>query len=209
MARRKLLTIILLLSSLSVSARVLPNGFFFDRFRMGVEWGYSQCFLLVHSYNYISEEGSRFYDETRDFHLQPNGLILGYIGMDLGERFNLSLYGGYLGVGRDNRLFPVLLRGSWFPRGTRDDGGLFFLQAGPALHGFPEGRKVAWLGSLGGGYRIRLSDDCFLDLLGGLKLLYDHPLIPNPEGPGHVPARNIRKNNAGYCALDLTISVSF
>lgn len=209
MARRKLLTIILLLASLSASARVLPDGWFFQRFRLGVEWGYSQCFLLFHSYNYISEEGSRFYDQTSELHLQPNGLILGYIGMDLGERLNLSLYGGYLGVGRDNRLFPIMLRGSWFPRGTHDDGGLFFAQAGPALHGFPEGRKVAWLGSLGGGYRFRLSDDCFLDLLGGIKILYDHPLIPNPEGPGHVPARNIRKNDAGYCALDLTISVSF
>ena len=84
-----------------------------------------------------------------------------------------------------------------------------FIQGGPAVHGLASGRQLAWLGALGGGYRFRLSDDCCLDLLGALKFTYDHPLLPNPEGPGHVSERNIRRNDAVYCALDLTIAVSF
>ena len=84
-----------------------------------------------------------------------------------------------------------------------------FVQGGPALHIFPGNRAPAWLGTLGGGYRITLTEDCALDLLAGFKFLYAHPLIPNPEGSGYVPRRNIRSNHAAYCALDLTIAVSF
>ncbi len=45
MMGRKLLIIIILLSSFAASApaRVLPSGPPFNRFRVGVEWGYTQC----------------------------------------------------------------------------------------------------------------------------------------------------------------------
>ena len=43
----------------------------------------------------------------------------------------------------------------------------------------------------------------------GVKYLWDHPRIPNPDGPGYTPAHNIRRNDAGYCALDLTLAINF
>ena len=62
---------------------------------------------------------------------------------------------------------------------------------------------------LGGGYRVRLSDTCNLDLLVGLKGLIDRPAIPDPARPGSIPEQNIRRNIAGYCALDFSVAVSF
>ncbi|MCR4824023.1 MAG: hypothetical protein K5849_01570 [Bacteroidales bacterium] len=188
----------------------MPDNWFFSRFRIGMEWGYSQCFYRGWNYNFISEEGSRFYDRSYELHLKANGIVLGQIGFNMNkDRFNLSLLSGYIGVGENNQMIPFLLRFSYYPRTAAEDGMFAFAQAGPGLHIFPGEREAAWLASLGAGYRITLSLDCNLDLLLGIKYLYDHPLIPNPEGPGYVPRRNIRKNNAGYCALDLTLAVNF
>ena len=84
-----------------------------------------------------------------------------------------------------------------------------YAQGGTAWHVHSTQGRMAWLATLGGGYRLRLSTDARLDLLVGLKYLHDHPSIPNPEGPGNVPEHNIRKNNAGYCALDISLAISF
>lgn len=209
MMRRKLFIIIFLLQALIASART-PDGSFISRVRLGVEWGYSQGFLQVWNYNFISQEGSRFYDNSAEPRLQPNGIVIFLAGMDLyQDRIHLGLAAGYAGAGRDNRVFPLLLRFCYFPKSTHADGIFVQLQGGPALHLHPVWRQPAWTGSVGGGYRICLSDELNLDLTAGIKYLYDHPLIPNPEGPGNVPERNIRKNDAGYCALDLTIALSF
>lgn len=212
MMRRKLfISILLLIIGPSVlSARMLPDGWVFDRFRFGVEWGYTQSFYLHRDYNFISEEGYRVFEQTSGFAFHPNAQILGQVGFSLSERVQLSVLGGYMGVGRANRLFPVLLRLSIFPETLTEDGFFYFAQGGPAWHPKSSaGEGTAILTSAGAGYRLRLSTDCCLDLLVGIKYLADHPAIPNPDGPGKVPGRNIRKNYAGYCALDFSIAISF
>lgn len=209
MMRRKLFIIIFLLQALIVSAGT-PYSSFFSRIRLGAEWGYSQCFFRAWNYNFISQEGSRFYENSADLYLQPNGILMLQAGVDLGQdRFNIGLSAGYIGVGKDNRVFPLLLRIAYFPVTTHSEGPFLHVQGGPAMHLHPVWRKPAWMGAAGAGYRICLSDELNLDLLAGIKYLYDHPVIPNPEGPGNVPERNIRKNDAGYCALDLTVAISF
>ena len=192
-----------------VSARTLPVGGFFDRFTFGVEWGYSQCFLLNRDYNFISEEGYRVYEQNLGFLWHPNAQLLASVGYQLGERSTLAVYGGYIGVGKNNRLLPVMLRYSYFPSTHSEDGLFAYAQGGLAWHVHATAGRMGWLGTLGGGYRIRLSRDVRLDLLVGLKYLHDHPSIPNPEGPGNVPEHNIRKNTAGYCALDISFAVNF
>ena len=210
MMRRKLLMLILLIASAPnlLQAR-LPSTWFFDRFRLGVEWGYTQCFFLARNYNFFSEEGYRIHEQFSGMHLASNGSIYGQIGYDLHEKVNLALYVGYIGVGEDNRLLPVQLRASFFPKTTGADGLFTFAQGGPAWHTIAGGYNLGWLAGLGGGYRLTLSEDCNLDLMMGVKYLWDHPRIPNPERAGYVPAHNIRRNDAGYCALDLTIAINF
>ena len=203
-----LISILILAASLASEAR-LPDSWFFRRFNMGVEWGYTQCIVHAWDYNIVSEEGYRIYDEDAEFMLHPNASLLGQIGFLLNDYFVIALYGGYVGVGKGNRLLPVQLRLSWFPDPVDEDGGFFFLQGGPAFHIRLQEPRPAWMVSGGIGYRRRLNYDCNLDVCIGLKYLGDHPLLQNPEGPGYVPAHNIRKNDAGYCALDVTLGFNF
>ena len=211
MMRRKLLsTIILLLSFATVApARVLPGGPVFNRLRVGLEWGYTQTFFLARSYTYISDDGYRVYEKSVGFHWSANAQILAQAGYILGERSLVSLCAGYMGMGKDNRLLPLALRYTFFPRAVYNDGFFVYGQGGVAWHVHTTAGKTAVLGVLGGGYRVRLSDTCNLDLLVGLKGLIDRPAIPDPARPGSIPEQNIRRNIAGYCALDFSVAVSF
>ena len=209
--KRKLLTLAILLtiSGASATGRTIPAGSFFDRFVLGVEWGYTQCFYHIRDYNFISEEGYRIFEKNSSFYAHANAQVLANIGYKLSEQLTLGLYSGYIGVGEQNRLIPACLRASYFPSTDNEDGLFAYAQGGVAWHVHTTAGRMGWLATLGGGYRIRLSYDTHLDLLVGIKYLHDHPSIPNPEGPGNVPERNIRMNNAGYCALDISIAVSF
>lgn len=211
MMKRKLLilTWLLFLFSSNVSARILTGSSFFDHFTIGAEWGYTQCLLQSRNYNFISEEGYRIYENNTAFRAHANAQVLGHIGYRLSEQTSLALYSGYMGMGKDNRLLPLMLRLSFFPSTDNEDGLFVYGQGGVAWHVHATAGRMAWLASLGGGYRFRLAWNTNLDLLFGIKYLHDHPSIPNPEGPGNVPEHNIRMNNAGYCALDVSIAISF
>lgn len=209
--KRKLFISAILLLALSSGAtgRTIPAGSFFDRFVLGAEWGYTQCFYQNRNYNFITEEGYRVFEQNSSFYGHANAQVLGTIGFRLSEQLTLGLYSGYIGIGEKNRLIPACLRASYFPSTDSEDGLFAYAQGGAAWHVHSTEGRMAWLAILGGGYRIRLSYDAHLDLLFGIKYLHDHPSIPNPEGPGNVPEHNIRMNNAGYCALDISIAVSF
>lgn len=209
MIMRKVFLIILLSVIFTGASAQAPDTWFFRHFRLGAEWGYSQCFYRDWDYNYYSEEGYRVYDSQQGFLFHPNGIVLAQLVYGIGERFDAALCAGYLGAGEDNRLLPLLLRLYYFPKTRAADGVFSWVQGGPAWHVRPEGRPAAWTESLGAGYRIALTSGCSLDFQLGVKFVQDHPLIPNPEAPGYVPGRNILKNNAGYCALDLTAAFSF
>ena len=208
--RRKLILIISLIISASISSEArLPDGWFFRRFNMGLEWSYTQSLLRTWDYNILSEEGYRIYDKDAAFMFHPNASVSAQIGFLLNDSFVIAIHGGYAGIGKGNRLLPLQFRLSWFPD-TFDGGGRFiYLQGGPAFRIRPQEMRQAWLFVSGMGYRLRLNTECNLDLSLGLKYLYDHPLLPNPEGPGYVPAHNIRKNNAGSFALDLSMGFNF
>jgi len=207
--RRKLLAILLLLAALpgSLSAGILPKEPPFNRFRFGAEWGYTQCFFLYRDYNYITDEGYRVYEHSFSPHWQPNAQIIGQVGYILTDRSLLSIGGGYMGIGKGNRLFPAYLRYSFYPHSLFEDGFFTYAQAGAAWHIHPMDGRTALLGALGGGYRVHLSTDCDLDLLVGLKYLHDHPALV--EDGFNIPGHSIRKNIAGYCALDISIAISF
>lgn len=209
--KRKLFisTILLLALSSGATGRTILAGSFFDRFVLGAEWGYTQCFYQNRNYNFITEEGYRVFEQNSSFYGHANAQVLGTISFRLSEQLTLGLYSGYIGVGEKNRLIPACLRASYFPSTDSEDGLFAYAQGGVAWHVHSTEGRMAWLAILGGGYRIRLSYDTHLDLLFGIKYLHDHPSIPNPEGPGNVPERNIRMNNAGYCALDISLAVSF
>ena len=68
--RRKLLSIIILIISVSISSDAhLPDSWFFQRLNMGLEWGYTQSILRTWDYNILSEEGYRIYDQDGELML--------------------------------------------------------------------------------------------------------------------------------------------
>ncbi|MBR5723739.1 MAG: hypothetical protein IKX62_00010 [Bacteroidales bacterium] len=211
--RRKFLPFLLLLAAAwALPARAggpLAGLLDPDRYTFGVEWGYTQTFFLARSYNFFSEEGYRIFEDDKGFLFTPNATLLAHFGFHLNERVTLSLATGYFGVGENNRLLPALVRLNFYPATHSEDGWFAFAQGGPAWHEREVFGAQAWLCSGGGGYRLHLAYRCNLDLLIGVKYLHDHPSIPNPEGPGNVPEYNIRRNDAGYCALDVSVAVSF
>ena len=66
MIGRKLLisTGLFILISSAVPARSFLGDSFFDRFTVGVEWGYTQNLLQSRRYNFISEEGYRIFEDS-------------------------------------------------------------------------------------------------------------------------------------------------
>ena len=206
--RKRLTIILLLLVSCWASNARMPEGLWLSRFRFGAEWGYSQCLWLDRDYNIIGQEGYRIYEKSSGLYLQPNGYVLGKVAYPFSDALELSLLGGYLGTGRDNRLFPLLMRLSWY---FREEGFFTHAQGGLAWHTPASGgfAKMAWTAAAGGGWRIGLTSGLDLDFLVSVRYLRDHPHIPNPEGPGNVPESNIRKNLAEYLSLDFSVALNF
>lgn len=207
--RKRLIVILLLLLSCWVSDARMPEGWaWLNRFRFGAEWGYSQTLFLNRDYNITSIEGYRIYEKSSGLYMRPNGLVLARVAYPVTDAFEVSLLGGYMGTGKDNRLFPALMRLSWY---FRDEGFFALAQGGLAWHTPASGgfAKMAWTASGGAGYRIYLGSGLDLDFLVSARYLRDHPHIPNPEGPGNVPERNIRKNLAEYLSLDFSVAICF
>ena len=181
-------------------------------FRYGVEWGYTPMVYEAHHLNYIAREGFRVDDNDSGGKFNSNALLLMDFGVNLTDNFSLGLYFGYAGLSEDNRVLPLSMRMTWFPKGITTDGFMCYAEAGAGFHlpwqDVPK-RNAAFLASAGAGYHLALSRSMGLDFQIGLRESLDHALIPEPDGSGYVSGQNIRKNNTAYSALNITIGLTF
>lgn len=201
---------ILMLSFLCLSVSSASGQDRKTRFTFGAEWMYSSNFFNAHQFNYTAgEEGYRVNDEAGTFEYTANGGVLGHVGVDFLGSFNASVYAGYLGVYRRRNVVPVLAGVSWFPKGTENDGFLVNLRGGIAFQEYIPVMKLAFLSSVGCGYRLSLAKWVDLDFLAGIQATFDNPPIPNPDGRGYVSPENIRKDDAQYIAVNLGIALTF
>lgn len=208
--KKFLLISTMILLSLGLSARGRGSQFA-RKMQFGVEWGYTQTYYKFHHYNIVSAEGYRINEDTDGFFFHPNGSLLANLGYDLTDRLNIAVYSGYLGLADNCRVFPISLRASIFPHNNMYDDGFFsYLEGGvgfrvPTL----EKHEAAYFISAGEAYRIKLTPYCNLDFLLSLRLCFDRPMIPNPDGNGYVSRHNIRRNSARYHALSFSIALNF
>lgn len=203
---RYILVIILLAACSSAAAARSPL------LRYGLEWGFTPTLLASYHFNYISDEGYRVNDQGGGGYFAANGSILAHFGVNVTETFSLSLLSGAVGISEGNRVFPAMLRVSAYPKGVSSDGIFIFADGGVGFHADNPNtptKKNAVLASLGGGYRFALSRSISFDLLASLRGAYDHASILNPDGPGYIPEQNIRRNNAGYIALNISAALTF
>lgn len=183
---------------------------FFDRIRFSCEWGYVQSLALSYHYNILSEEGYRIDESYSGFSPYPNGMMMFGAGfVPRGDMLSISLHGGCSGIHEDNRIIPVTLRMSFFPKKVANDGIFYLAEAGAGFH-VPKTFKtrVSLVTRIGGGYRFALTRRCAIDLSATIMAAVSKPPVPNPDGPGYAAEQNIRSNSASYLAASLTIAVN-
>jgi len=178
-------------------------------FHFGLEWGAGCCIAEFHHFNYVSEDG-RVNDKSGSLCFRPNAYIHAYAGMGLDEHWLLALKTGYEGVYVDRTMLPVLLKLQYSVNTFDKDGGFTFIEAGPDIPVINKSSgKVCATGSVGGGYRLALTQKTSIDFNAGFRISYDRPGIWDEYNYVWVPEKDIMRNNALYFGLTLGIGLNF
>lgn len=177
--------------------------------RFSVDWGYSQQIYKMEHFNYITDEGYRVDDGCQVFDLYPNARVSARASMLLNDYATVGLAFSYMGCGAKERMYPLMLTAAWYPKSYFEDGIFLHADAGTFIPSSGYSRKASIIGEIGPGYRVVLGGRFSVDFKMDLRITYTRPPIPLSDSTGYVEERNIRRNNAVYCALDFSIAVNF
>lgn len=179
-------------------------------FTFGVESSYVFTFLNRSHFNFISADGDRRDERVLTTGAISNGQFLVHGGINVSPKVNLSLYAGYCGVFRHERMIPVSLRVSWYsgddPMRNR---WIVFCSAGAGFNDIRNPWKLSAEGKLGGGYRISLNRSVKLDLVFAFQEVYTHPRAYESDAGNYVPQERLRRNDAYISAFALGIALVF
>lgn len=204
-ARRLIIVIAMSLACICARARA-------PFLRYGIEWGFNPNVFAKTQLNYLTSEGYRVIDNTDRGDFFPCGFIMANIGINAWEYMSVSVHSGYMGVSRNNRVIPLLLRVTGHINGSQKDGMFVFLDGGVGFH-LPKTdeppRKLGVTGDAGIGYRLRLSSGMSLDLSFCIKGFYDRPLIKDPDTGQYVPEEDIFKSDAFYLNPSVSVGLTF
>lgn len=183
------------------------GGDFLSRLHPGLEWGMSLTPTSFHHYNYLDESiGFRINDEGWDYHTKLNAFVLGSLSFDVTRTFSVGILSGWQGVERSVRIIPLITRLSFFTSGSDDDGIFVYTDLGIALNRFA---KKTNFSQIGGGYRLMLTPGYSLNFRISSRIVYDRPDVWDPIEEDYISERNIKRNDAWYCALNIGLSLEF
>ncbi len=174
-----------------------------------VEWGYGATFYENHNFVYSDEYGSRIPDKYSALTYVSNAFLLAGIGINAGEKSNISIQSGYMGLPRGRNAIPLRLRYKYAVNGPTADGAI--LIAGGGI-GFPvntDFRKPLANGIIGGGYRLVLSRRSSLDIQCTAAVTYDRPEILQKGSGKAVPESRILCNDTFYVSLNVGLAINF
>ncbi len=192
---------------LSCQPLIAGGETFLSRFHPGIEWGFSPSLASYHHFNYLDESiGFRIDDEGWTYPDCMNAFFLASISFDLGRKTGLSLLSGYHGVDKDRRMVPLLLRTDIYPKGKDRDGFILFSDLGVSLRSKQISSNQFQLGS---GYSIVLTPHSSLVFRLGARIVYDTPDVWDPIEEEYISARNIKRNDAWYYALNIGVGLYF
>lgn len=188
---------------LGVSIRTEGRNIVFN-----AEWGADALIFQHYSYNIIDNSGSRFDDAGSNLTYHANGSLLFGAGINAGRFSRIALEAGFAGIADNRRMFPLSMRYGFYPSGTDSDGIYCFAEGGVLYD--PKGvGNIGYIGRLGPGYHIHLSQNTALNFNINARLSYSHPEVINPDGGGFVSKENIR-NTASVCAsIGVSLSLDF
>ena len=202
----KRLVAIILAMILSLPA-IAGGGAFLSRIHPGIDWGMSLTPASFHHYNYLDESiGFRINDEGWDYSTPLNAFVLGSVSFDVTRTFNIGILSGWQGVEHGIRIIPLITRFSFYLSGIDNDSIFVFTDLGLALN---ELKKKCNYAQIGGGYRLLLTPAYSLSFRMSGRVVYNRPDVWDPIEEDYISERNIKRNDAWYCALNIGFSLEF
>ena len=182
----------------------------FPRFTFGVETSYVLTFLNYSHFNFISSDGGRRDERSLTDVAMSNGQILVSGGVNISDKLNLSLYTGYGGVYRRERMVPLSMRLSWYSGGDpMKNRWMSFCSVGAGFNNPDMLSRISAEGKAGGGYRISLNRHVKMDLLLAFQEVYTHIRAYENDTGSYVPEERLRRNDTWIGAFTFGIGLVF
>ena len=178
----------------------------------GIEGSYISTAASYRHFNYISAYGYRIDRKFWNTMYHSNGEFLMHIGVDISDKFNLSVYTGRSGINRGTYVVPLTLRGScYFGKDPSKGRWLAFLDAGPGLSGYGDDLSLSGMFKAGTGYRIPLGRYTRLDFLVSFRTVVTGKGIMGSSMSSsiYIPEENLRRSDALYLAMTFGIGITF
>lgn len=173
----------------------------------GAEWGYIANIHRGYHYNFFAPEGFRVNPVGNGFGFNSNAEAYIHIGYDLGDRWNMSLHLGYMGLERYHHALPISFRATrFFERNRLNDRWFCLIDLGSGIC-LKKSPQALLAGKLGGGYRISLSENAALDFIMTIRTALGHPLIDYYGTP--IPMEKTNRNNAYVNSISFGIGLTF
>jgi hypothetical protein len=179
-----------------------------SNFTYGFEWGYSETIFRYYDYNFITHEGDRLHDTGKGTVFHSNGQFFLKAGYDLTEHFNLSAQAGYEGLYKNNRFYPLSIRGTYLTGKKGKNRYFTFAEAGIGLD-----NKLADshndIYKCGWGLRLPLDCKTDMDIIFALQAGYSHPELTDPDTLEPVNQDKIGSSDAWFVSASVGIAINF
>ena len=180
---------------------------FLRRLHPGVEWGYTFTATTYQHFNYLDPSiGFRINEEGWTTPPKSNAFVLGSLTCDVTNKLSISLLSGYQGIARGCRTVPVLCRVNYYLHGMDTDGFYLFSDMG---YNFCRPNSKGNQLQIGSGYSFYIAPHTSVAIVLGSRVVFDRPDIWDPIEEAYIPQKDIKRNNAWYCALNLGIALKF
>lgn len=173
----------------------------------GAEWGIGWSMMSKSHETYLVSDG--FLVDIREvkFRQYINGAVLGFVEADFGGRVGVAASSGYMGLYRNERVVPVMLRTSFaLKRNGMENGGAVFIEGGP---GFAGRQDMALIGRGGYAYRCRLAGHLAVDFRASFLISDSHPAVYDRFSGRYVPDEDLRTTDWTNAGIMFTIGIVF
>ena len=197
--------ILLAMFIISIGAKAQTESV--PRFTFGAEWGYIGTFYSGYHFNFFAPEGYRVDPRSHAYTYFSNAEAYLHGGINLNEKYNLSIYAGISAIGEYHHIIPLSIRLTrYYGNDYNKDKLLAFVDLGSGLS-IKENPQEILSGKVGLGYRMSLSRNTKLDFIAAVRTVLTHPDI-DYYGTIIQPDK-INRNNAYINAFSVSMALTF
>jgi len=174
----------------------------------GIEWNFSAQLYKQYSFSYITSIGDREREMGQGFSYRNNGQLFANIGYNVLKHINLSIYAGYAGFGKENRLFPLSIRCTYIISQPMVNSYFIYGDSGWGFV-YRETKIASNIYKCGGGYRYYLGADSNLDFIFGIQVAKTHPDIYDIDTKTKVTGNKFGGSDAWLFSLSAGMAINF